>query len=62
MMVLSRAEEQPLQFNKLQDWIGESITRLAIVRAEREGWIANTGQGIRLLQAGQDILNDKRRP
>ena len=39
VMVLSGTGKPPLQFNKLQDWIGESRrrTRLAIVRAEREG-------------------------
>jgi hypothetical protein len=63
VMVLSGADEQPLKFNKLHDWIGENraATRLALLRAEREGWIAQNGQGIRLLQAGRSILNGRQR-
>ena len=63
VMVLSGAGEKPLHFIKLQDWIGESRrrTRLAIVRAEREGWVSISGRGIRLLQAGESILNGRRR-
>ena len=63
VMVLSGAHEQPLKFNKLQDWIDENraATRLALLRAEGEGWIAQNGKGIRLLQVGRSILNGRQR-
>jgi hypothetical protein len=61
--VLSGVGEEPLKFNNLQDWLGESRrrTKLAIDLAEREGWIVNTGRGFKLARGGQRILNGQRR-